>query len=478
MKSAAKVGVLLVAFVALVIASFTILGRSLFVQRHQIYYVDIADAGGLAQGSRVLMAGVQIGTVEHIELVSVHEARFTLSLSKEARVPQGSEAVIQGSLTGLGDTPLTIEAPATYTSLMPEGSVIPGRKAGALDSILPNGGRDLYSNVNKTLTAVEQLLKDRRLQNDLKKLLETANTTLAASQTTLAKFSGLASRADNLLAQNAGDINATIHSMRGTLEQVQYTAGTLAKFVREGKLQSSTTAMLDKATHIEDQASKLLATLNQTVGDPKLHDDLAKTLDNVKATSDQGPAIAANTQKITANMAVITERAKPLPDTLNEVAKKASALEDRLNSLIDKVNGIKPPSAGGLKGLSTELDLIRETSLGHWRTDINASLPTHDGFVTFGIYDAFENNRLNLQIGRNVLPSLDLRYGVYASKPGVGVDWSLSKKLAIRTDLWDINSPEFDARLRYDFGGGVIGWAGAERIFSKTSPAIGIGIRR
>ena len=236
--------------------------------------------------------------------------------------------------------------------------------------------------------------------------------------------------------------------------------------------------MLDKAVHIENQASDLLATLNRTAADPKLHEDLTATLHNVKESSDRGPAIADNAQKITANMAVITEKAKPLPDTLNEVAKKASALEDRLSTLLDKFNGIKTPTTGGLKGLSTELDEIRQTSIGHWRTDVNGSLPTHDGFVTFGVYDAFEANRLNLQIGRNVLPTLDFRYGVYASKPGVGVDYALSPKLGIRGDLWDINSPELDARLRYDFGGGVIGWAGVERIFSKASPAIGIGIRR
>jgi phospholipid/cholesterol/gamma-HCH transport system substrate-binding protein len=478
MKSAAKVGVLLVVFVVLIIASFTILGRSLLAQKRKTFYVSLSDAGGINQGTRVLMAGVQVGSVEKIDLVNPHLARFTLALNEDSKVPIGSEAVIEGSVIGLGDTPLEIVAPDNYSGFLSAGATLPGRKAGPLDSILPNGGRDVYSHINKTLASVQQLLQDRRLQNDLKHLLETANTTLAASQATLAKFNALAGHTDDLLLRNEGNITAMVQSTRGAIEQVRYTAGTLANFVREGKLQKGTTDLLDRAVHIESQASSLLAELNKTVSSPGLKKDLADTLHNVKETSDRGPAIADNAKKITDNMAVITEKAKPLPDTLNEVAKKASVLEDKISSLVDKFNGIKPPSAGGLKGLSTELDEIRETSIGHWRTDVNASLPTHDGFVTFGVYDAFEANHLNLQIGHNALPSLDYRYGVYASKPGVGVDYALSSKLGLRTDLWDVNSPEFDAKLRYDFGGGVIGWAGVERIFSKASPAFGIGIRR
>ena len=478
MKSAAKVGVLLVVFVVLVIASFGVLGRSLFAPKKQIYYVDLVDAGGVTAGTRVLMAGVQVGTIEKIDLLNPHRARFTLSLNGDARVPIGSVAEIEGSLIGLGDTPLDIVAPAQFAGVLPERSTIPGHKAGPLDALLPNGGRDLYGHVNKTLTAVQQLLQDRHLQNDLKRVLETANTTLTASQATLAKFNQLAGHTDALLTANESNLQAMLQATKGTIEQVQYTATTLADFVRKGKLQSGTTAILDRAVRLEKQAGSLLTTLNKTAADPALHHDLSATLHNVKETSDRGPALADNAQKITANMAEITEKAKPLPETLNEVAKKASALEDRLNSLIDKVSGLKPPSGGPLRGLSFQLDEIRETSLGHWRTDLNATLPTHDGFVTFGIYDAFEADRLNLQLGRFATPKLDYRYGVYASKPGFGVDYALTPRLGIRTDLWDINSPEFDAKLRYDFGGGVIGWLGAERIFSKTSPAIGIGIRK
>ena len=222
MKSAAKVGVLLVVFLVLIVASFSVLGRSLLAPRKQTYYVSLADAGGITQGTRVLMAGVQIGSVEKIDLLSPHEARFTLQLNEGAKVPVGSEAVIEGSVIGLGDTPVQIVAPDKFNGYLPAGETLPGRKAGPLDAILPNGGRDLYGHINKTLASVQQLLQDRRLQNDLKHLLETANTTLAASQATLAKFGALASHTDNLISQNQGNLTAMLESTKGTIEQVRY----------------------------------------------------------------------------------------------------------------------------------------------------------------------------------------------------------------------------------------------------------------
>jgi phospholipid/cholesterol/gamma-HCH transport system substrate-binding protein len=195
-------------------------------------------------------------------------------------------------------------------------------------------------------------------------------------------------------------------------------------------------------------------------------------------TTSKGPELAANANRAVAGVATIVEEAKPLPLTLNTVAEKASKLEDRLNTLIDRVNGVKPPSAEGLKNIIAEMDLIRETNPGYWRTDVTAELPITGGFVDLGVYDAFESDRITAELGHYVNPKLDYRYGVYASKAALGVDYALTPRLSLRTDLWNINSPELDARLRYDFGGDIIGWIGADRIYDRTSPMIGIGIRK
>ena len=85
---------------------------------------------------------------------------------------------------------------------------------------------------------------------------------------------------------------------------------------------------------------------------------------------------------------------------------------------------------------------------------------------------------MDLQLGKRLNPSLDYRYGVYGGRPGLGVDYAFTPKFGLRTDLWDINDPRFDARLRVELGGGLIAWLGADRIFHDTALTIGVGVRR
>ena len=188
--------------------------------------------------------------------------------------------------------------------------------------------------------------------------------------------------------------------------------------------------------------------------------------------------MTANAKELSANLSALTAKSQDLPDKLGKVLDRAAELEERLGGLVDKVGSVVGGKPKGLPPVTTQIDLMRETDPGHWRTDLNATVPLSDGFVTFGLWDAFERNRVNLQLGRNVAPGLDYRYGVYAGRPAVGVDYRLAPRLSFRGDLWDINDPRLDTRLRYDLGGGLIGWLGADRVFHDTAFTIGIGVRR
>jgi phospholipid/cholesterol/gamma-HCH transport system substrate-binding protein len=481
MKSAAKVGLLVVVFLVLVLGSFSFLGRSLFPRHQKQFFVLMHDAGGVAQGSRVLMAGVEIGSVKRIGLQDPHTARLTLEIHQDINIPQGSSAELPGALIGLGESVLTIVVPADATKStpgLPDGATLPGLKGSPLESVFPDSGKELYGRLNGTLEGVQKLLADQKLQKDIRQLLESSNETMKQTQLTLTRFVALSDRANAILAQNQGGIQGLVKATRGAIEQVQYTASTLAGFVKEGKLQRGTTEILNHAVAIENQASSLLGKLNQIAGDPALKQNISSTVQNIADTTKEGPGLAADAKKASAGIAEIIEKAKPLPDNLNTVATKASQLEDRLNALLDKVNGVKAPSTEGLKNLSVEMDLFRETNPGYWRTDLEGRLPFSGGFAVLGIYDAFESDRITAEIGHYFSKGLDYRYGVYASKPALGVDYSLTPRLSLRGDLWNINSPELDARLRYDFGGEIVGWLGVDRIGSGTAPTIGVGIRR
>ena len=90
MQSTAKVGLLLVVFVALFVGGYAILGKSLFAHSGDVYYVTLSDAGGVTEGTQVLMAGVSVGTVTQIKLTSPKVARMKLDIVKGTRIPLGS----------------------------------------------------------------------------------------------------------------------------------------------------------------------------------------------------------------------------------------------------------------------------------------------------------------------------------------------------------------------------------------------------
>jgi hypothetical protein len=44
--------------------------------------------------------------------------------------------------------------------------------------------------------------------------------------------------------------------------------------------------------------------------------------------------------------------------------------------------------------------------------------------------------------------------------------------------LFGLNNTRLDASFRYDFGRGITGWVGLERIFDRNAAMFGIGLKR
>jgi phospholipid/cholesterol/gamma-HCH transport system substrate-binding protein len=479
MKSAAQVGVLVIVAFVLFAAGVAVVSRS-FGEKTDSYIVVMPDAGGLAKGSKVLMAGVQVGEVTEVGLNGPQQARLKIGLKEGTHVPLSTRALVSTSLVGLGDPPMTlVQDPAYHGAAgdFPPGGTIEGGKAGPLDSILPNGGTELYTEMTETLKSVRKLLADDKLQGGVRDVLATTKQTMETSQETLRAFTKLATRGESLVGQNQAQIAAIIRTAEKTLVAVQGTAETIERFAKGGHLQKGADTLLADAHSIAQQSKAILVDLRRTINDPDLNANARATLSNVKETTAKLPGLVDQTTKVATNVADLTAKSQELPGKLGTVLDKAADLEERLGGLVGKFGGVLDRKPKGLPLISTEIDLLRQTDPGYWRTDLSLTVPTGDGFVAAGLWDAFNRNRVTLQYGTSVNSTFGYRYGIYAGRPGVGVDYKLAPRLGVRTDLWDINDPRFDARLRYEFGGGLVGWLGVDRIFAHPSLTIGVGVR-
>lgn len=469
MQSAWKVGMLVLGFAASLVGAYAVLGRSLFAEPVDQYQAVFADAGGVVAGSPVMLSGVRVGQVASVRLTGPRTATLELALKMGTPVPQGTQAVIASSLIGIGDRPIELRAPEGSTALLSPGATLQGAMQSPLESLAPES-RETLQALNATLKATQGLLEDQKMRGRVVDLLESSNKTVT-------EFGVLASQINKVVAQNQGEVQAALMKAGKMLDDLSVATQAVARIAGDGKMEGKVTALLDEMNATMKQSNALVADLRKTVNDPELQGPVKEILANTKTMTESGTKIASNAEEMTKNGITLSEKAIEIADKASKLADELSSVLKKFDQALGSVAGIARPG-GGISNIETQATLTRETNPGRFRTDFEAKIPFRNDSFTIGMYDAFEGNKLIAQFGRPVNPNLNLRYGVFASKPGVGVDFRLAPAAWLRGDLYDVNDPRFDVRARIDFNRDLNGWLGIERIFERPAPSFGIGIRR
>lgn len=470
MQNTAKVGGLVLAFFAMLAGAYVVLGRSLFPEPRDRYFAEMPNAGGIAKGTKALLAGVEVGTVSQIELKSPNVARLTLDLVKGTRVPEGSEVVIPGSFISFGMAPVEIVPPAKADRWLEPGATMPGKRGSPLDTLLPDAKNALgdvqgtLSELKKTLQGAQKWLNDDKLRGSLTQLMETSEQAVAKISRTM----------ESVVAENRPALNQIVRTVADTTREIQKGTKLVVQLIEKGEFQKEGLALLRKFNESADKANTLLADVGALLNDPSLKASLTGTLDNVKTISDSGVRIAESGEKIAENTAVVTEKAVGLADEAGELLKDVRSAVQSVNGFLDRAAG----AGKGLPRIETTMDLSRDIDRGLYQTDFLFEFPLQGNRYRFGIFDAFEKDLLVAQIGKEFRPGSSYFYGVYAGKPGIGVSSQVAPRWSASGDFFDLNKPRLDLRLRYDFGGGINAWAGINDALGGNRPAVGIGIRR
>lgn len=488
MGNAARVGALLLVFVGLLVGFLAFFGARIWGADPDVYFATFKDAGGVSSGTRVLLAGVQVGTVGTIGLADPRTARLELLMNEGTRLPIGTRAEIATSLVGLGDTPVTLVPPAEPGGgTMPVGTTIEGLHPGPLDGVLPDSKRTVQA-LTDVLVEVREVLRDRELRGSANSLIKNLSATLVEVQK-------LTARSERLLARSEGDVLGVLKSGRQAAGNVERATGNLARLSGDPAIERDVKALSQRLLSLSARADRLVASLDRAVNDPSLRGPLSrsaasaerialqgeKIAGEVAKLTETGGRIAANAETVSANLAKASERATPLAEKVEALAEGAKGIEERVDSLLRKFGGRRAgdaapaPSKGPL--FTTSADLLRESEPNRFRNDFNLTFALSEGAVVGGVFDAFGSPRLNLQLARPLGPA-SLRYGIYAGRPGAGVDWNFARNLGFRADVWDLNKPRLDARLRIGLGKGLVGWIGADRIGAENAFTFGLGIRR
>jgi phospholipid/cholesterol/gamma-HCH transport system substrate-binding protein len=476
MANAGKVGMLIVVFGTLLLGAFAILQKSMFAPAQTTYYADFQDAGGVTSGAKVLLAGVSVGHVESVALSDGMTARLKLRIDDKVKIPVGTEAVLPTSLVGIGDRQIELVPPARKpTSSLAAEAVIPGKMKSPLEAFMPDSAKTVDALTKtleastKTLEGINKLVTDQSLKGDVQKLMR-------ASAETAERFGMLAARLDASLQQNQGELNKMVRNGSAMTTDLAAMTKKFNKVVQSGQLEGSLDKVVTSLTTLLDRSQALVSDLRAVINDPAMRANMNEIMANTATMTKSGTQIAENANKL-------VEKGIEVGENVNQLMIKANKLADEAQDLFKEVKkkivgGDGGGIAGSLSKIEVSADQFRETNPNRWRSEFGLRIPSGKQSYHVGVWDAFESNKLTLQMGQPLGKSAEARYGVYAGKPGLGLDLMRNQPFGLRADVFDANKPRLDLRARYSINKNANLWFGLERVFDRNAPSFGIGIRR
>lgn len=271
MKLTKEIKIALVAIVGILIMYFGInflKGINLF-SSNNYYYMTFDDIQGLGASTPVYADGYKVGTVDAIEYDYSKEGpiRVKADISKELRIPKGSEAEIVKDL--MGNIQVNLLLATNLRERINPGEVIPGAvNAGALGkaaTMIP-AIEKMLPKLDSILASLNTLLADPAIAASLHNIeaitsnLTTSSQELSTLMTNLNKdVPGLVTRANDVL-DNTQKLTSNLASLdvQATLDKVNKT--------------------LDNTQQITDKINSDKGTLGLLMNDPELYNNLNATM--------------------------------------------------------------------------------------------------------------------------------------------------------------------------------------------------------
>lgn len=315
---------LLLAVVAL-LASLVLLSRaSGSFESTLSYHVVLTNGYGITPGSRVDMLGIDIGTIETLEITRDNQvtARIEIRESFADRVREDSVARVKASLDlqgVLGGVGLSLSPGSPATAALPEGSTIAVAEPRSVADLMPVVPGDPLVQDIEALVHNARKLSDALADDDspLRELLEQSGALLAALQDRKSS-----------IGQILHDDGELYQRLLGTLDGVERSIERLDKVLGRGnRLLGSADTMLDHSNAVFDKAGTMVETGDRVFNE--LSPVLVTTDTAMKELDEAIEAFAVSTVELTK----VIKALQPLVDDMDtmvhdmdDVAKAAKKM--------------------------------------------------------------------------------------------------------------------------------------------------------
>lgn len=447
------VGLTIILAAAWLVATVVYLRGALAASR--VYHIEAVfpDALGIREHARVYLAGVEVGEVDRIWLTHDLRARVRMAVRKDVSVPEDSVAVVMSPGIAGVDKMIAL-VPGTSSRTVQDGAEIRGTKEPGISDLAPVAQRTLEE-VQQLVRSVNDLVTDAQMQATVKQTLrnveqasarltlviEEAENLLASAGRSFDVVVQDARRSTSMLPQVLSDLQALLQQSRELVRTAQHATESLDRFASDEQMQQNLRSVAAEMTILSTKLNRIADDISKYTGDEELRE-------NVRATVAQARA------------------------TLTE-ARQAT---ERVNRFVDR---LIQPAGLGIRQPDVSLDVYGLVAEGIFRTDLTVSFPYRENrSLHLGVYDITESNKFILQYGSQLTPDLGLRYGLYASKPGVGVDWRIRPKVQLTGDAFNPNDLQVNTRAKIQLDADWSLWVGIDSLFRRNQPVIGVQLRR
>ncbi|HMI90276.1 MAG TPA: MlaD family protein [Polyangiales bacterium] len=212
-------------------ASFALGSKNGLFEGKSTLYVHFADISGLVPGAPVRLAGLDVGTVQHIEFPddpNKTEAEVTLSVKSKymPRIRHDSVAFVD-SKGLLGDKIINISLGSPKSAAMADGGTLRTKQAPSLDHLATQVGEAVEGITKLTYTADTAIkqLSNEQMRKDISRISGSIANILEEVEGGEGLAHGLLydPKLTQALLDTIGDARATMGGLRAAIERVDRT---------------------------------------------------------------------------------------------------------------------------------------------------------------------------------------------------------------------------------------------------------------
>jgi phospholipid/cholesterol/gamma-HCH transport system substrate-binding protein len=444
-----------------------------FGTRHTGYRVGVhfQSAAGITTGAQVYFSGVDVGSVDSVELLADNTVDVILAINRNIDIPAASKFLIQAPLTG---SPVLVILPPRRKPPLPllPRQVLPiaeqpqGINGTSIADLL-NQGQGELKRFSRVMATIEQ--RTPKLLNTLQTTLNNANDLTVATKSSLermsdplisasANFEQLSSTLNSSATVDSAKVGALLDQFSSTAAALNRSVTALEGFATDPRLKTNVITATQNIADATATLAALTKDLRTVTGDPATQAQMRNTIANLDAVMQKANSLLgelggkSNVYGIdagaTAPPLVVPSSspypgAAPAPHATGVSPELRAHLQSKLGQLVRnlvavqlRMSGLSPPHNLGLNPVLTS----SQGPLG----DLNLVLLPHGSTsVMIGANAIGTNTTWNAVLQKNA-GTLHLGAGVLYSQLGVLGQYAPLHGLGFETRIYGLNYPMID----------------------------------